>query len=73
MVRHVSDLFLPAALSVVIVTFLMLGAFLVRSSAPGEKGDRFITVSKHNDAHTLKNNGRAVDNGVSDLRGSLTR
>jgi hypothetical protein len=69
MVRHVSELYLPAASSVVIVTLLMLGAILVQSSGRAAKDNHLITVSKRNDAPQ----NIAPDMGISDLRGSLTR
>jgi hypothetical protein len=73
-IMRYGDLILPAALSGVLATLLLVGAILVRSSGPAEKGDRFITVSKSGEARTgttPENGGRALDIGVSDLRGSL--
>jgi hypothetical protein len=57
------------------VTLLLLGAIIVRSAGPAEKGGRVITVSEHSDdcTHTTPENGGRVtlDTGVADLRGSL--
>ena len=53
-----SDLCLTAALSGLMVTMLLLGAILVRSAGPAEKG------GKSADKVTL-------DIGVADMRGTL--
>ena len=75
MMRYGSNLYLTAALSGLMVTMLLLGAILVRSVGPAEKGDRVITVSEHSKArtHTIPENGGRVtlDIGVVDLRGAL--
>jgi hypothetical protein len=59
MVRHVSELYLPAVLGVVIATLLLLGALLAQGCGRALKDDHLVTVSKRYD--------------ISDLRGSLTR
>ena len=57
------------------VTLLLLGAIIVRSVEPAEKGGRAITVSEPSEVRTHttpENDGRViVDIGVTDLRGSL--
>jgi hypothetical protein len=76
MMRFGSNLYLTAASSgLIMVTLLLLGAIVVRSVGPAEKGGRVITVSEHSEArtHTTPENGGRVtlDIGVADLRGSL--
>jgi len=69
MMRHVSELYLPAVLGVVIATLLLLGALLAQGGGRALKNDHLVTVSKRYDAP--QNNG--PDSDISDLRGSLTR
>jgi hypothetical protein len=69
MVRHVSELYLPAVLGVVIATLLLLGALLAQGCGRALKDDHLVTASKRYDAP--QNN--APDSDISDLRGSLTR
>ena len=69
MMRHVSELYLPAVLGVVIATLLLLGALLAQGGGRTLKNDHLVTVSKRYDAP--QNN--APDSDISDLRGSLTR
>ena len=76
MMRFGSNLYLTAALSgPIMVTLLLLGAIVVRSVGPDEKGGRVVTVSEHSGARTqiTPENGSRVtlDIGVADLRGSL--
>ena len=75
MMRYGSDLYLTAALSGLMVTMLLLGAILVRSAGPAEKGDRFIAVSEHSKTrpYTIPKSGdqAPLDIGVADMRGTL--
>jgi hypothetical protein len=65
MMRHGSDLWLGAALSGLLVTMLLLGAVLVRSEVPVERGERLIAVPKHSEPSTH------TSESVAGLRGSL--
>ena len=74
--RFGSNLYLTPALSgLILVTLLLLGAIVVRSVGPAEKGGRVITVSEHSEVRThatRENGGRvSLDVGAADLRGSL--
>jgi hypothetical protein len=76
MMRFGSNLYLTAALSgLTMVTLLLIGAIIVRSAGPAEKGGRVIAVSEPREVrtHTTPENGGQVilDIGVRDLRGSL--
>jgi hypothetical protein len=76
MMRFGSDLYqTPALTGLIIVALLVLGAIVVRSIGPAERGDGVITASEHREVRTRtipENGGRATpDVGVADLRGSL--
>jgi hypothetical protein len=75
MMRFGSNLYLtPALTGLIMVTLLLLGAIVVRSVGPAEKGGR-VTVSEHSEVrtHTTPEKGGRVilDIGVADLRGAL--
>jgi hypothetical protein len=59
MMRGLSNLYLTAALSGLMVMMFLLGVILVRGAGPAGRGNQLTTVSKHSEArsYTTPENG----------------